>query len=121
MWMIDSTRIYVQDFNRTNNQIVAKLQPISSKTVYHIFGDESEIINLEGIVVGNNDRNYLKSIVHDGNLHSLTGYYSISYNDIIIHSVKDKLLKTICQTIRPDLGADAPVYSVSIELYRNEL
>lgn len=120
MWYIDDIRIYTQKYDGVDNQIVARLQPLNNLTVHHIFGKESEIITIDALVVGNTDLNALKSKVRDGNVHSITGNYNIFYNDIIIHSLKYSLLKIICQNIRPDLPENTPVYTVTMELYRNE-
>lgn len=120
MWYLDTTRIFVQKYDTTNNQIVARLQPLSGLSVHQIFGAESEVINLEGLVVGNADRETLKSKVRDGNTHTLTGAYNITVSGLIVKSMKDSLTNTICQTLRPDLPETAPVYTVSLELYRDE-
>lgn len=120
MWYLDSTRIFVQKFDTTNTQIVARLQPLSGLSVHQIFGAESEIINVDALVVGNVDRNTLKSKVRDGNTHVLTGAYNITISGLIVKSMKDTLTKAICQTLRPDLPENSPVYSVSLELYRDE-
>jgi hypothetical protein len=119
-WYLDSIRIFVQKFSRNNNQIVARLQPLNANTIHHIFGRESEIINVDGLVVGNNDYLTLKNMAMDGNLHTFTGNYGISFSDVIVKSVKGELQPIICQTIRPDLPETAPVYNVSLELYRDE-
>lgn len=120
MWYLDTTRIFVQKFDTSNTQIIARLQPLSGLSVHQVFGAESEVINLEGLVVGHTDRNALKAKVRDGNFHTLTGAYEITISGLLVKSMKDTLLKTICQTFRPDLPPSAPVYSVSLELYRDE-
>ncbi|MGQ9642796.1 MAG: hypothetical protein ACUVT3_02940 [Ignavibacterium sp.] len=120
MWYLDTTRIFVQKYETTNNQIVARLQPLSGLSVHQIFGAESEVINIECLVVGNTDRNTLKAKVRDGATHTLTGAFGINITGLIVKSMKDSLTNAICQTLRPDLPETAPVYSVSLELYRDE-
>lgn len=120
MWYLDLTRIFVQRFDTTNTQIVARLQPLQGLTIHHIFGAESEVISLECYVVGHVDRNAIKAKVRDGNTHTLTGAYGISISGLIVKSMKDSLTNFICQTLRPDLPENSPVYHVSLELYRNE-
>ena len=120
MWYLDTTRIFVQKFDTTNNQIVARLQPLQGLSIHHIFGAESEIINLEGYVVGHTDRNAIKAKVRDGSKHILTGAYNITISGLIVKSMKDSLTNFICQTLRPDLPENSPVYLVNLELYRDE-
>ena len=120
MWYLDSTRIFVQKFEKNNNQVVARLQPLQGLSIHHIFGAESEIINIDGLVVGNSDINTLKLKVRDGNKHNLTGAYGITMSGLIVKSMKDSLTNFTCQTLRPDLPTTAPVYNVSLELYRDE-
>jgi hypothetical protein len=120
MWYLDSTRIFVQKYDTTNAQVVTRLQPLSGLSIHQIFGAESETIEITALIVGSGDYSTLKSKVRDGNKHTLTGPYGINYSDIIVKSMKSTLTNSICQTIRPDLDPEAPVYSVNLELYRDE-
>ncbi len=120
MWYLDTTRIFVQKFETTNNQVIARLQPLTGMTIHHVFSSESEIVNVDCLVVGNDDRNNLKAKVRDGNKHTLYGAYNITISGLLVKSMKDNLSNIICQTLRPDLPEDAPVYTVNLELYRDE-
>jgi hypothetical protein len=119
-WVLDNVRIFVQDKNDTFLQTIARLQPLNSLTVHHIFGEESEVVGINAYIVGSGDRQTIIDMDRDGAVHVLSGPYGIYYDDMLVHSAKFKLTNSTCQTLRTDLPEDSPVYIVDLELYRDE-
>ncbi len=118
-WTFNSVRIFTQVFNDDDKQVISRLIPLNSKTVYHTFGYESTITKLKGIIVGNTDKNALKALVKTGVSYALVGPYDITGN-FYLNNLSIELLSSICQSLRLDLDSDSPVYSVELELYLDE-
>lgn len=117
MWTLNSIQIFTQDFNETNKNIIARIQPLSGGTVLHKFGYESTVYDLTGIVVGNTDKDALKALAMSNSTYDLvTPYTTIS--GVSVSNFKSKQrLGIICQTIRQDLATDSPIFDVSMEIY----
>lgn len=115
-WTLGGVRIFVQEHEESNSQILPRLQPLSGGTVIQIFGYESKIVKLNAIVVGDVDRNAIRAMPKTGSNYSLTfpGGGSMS---MLVKSVVFKQRPNICQTLRPDLAEDANMYDAAIELY----
>jgi hypothetical protein len=114
MWTLDNVRIITQDQEADNKQIIPRLQPINGGTHLQIFGYESEILRLSTTVVGSGDLFALKDMAKDGLYHTLISpLYSGEY---LVTSLKHKWVQSICQSLRPDLPEDSPVFTVDIEL-----
>lgn len=118
-WSINSIIMYVQDRGGQRDQIMAKLQPLNYKSVYQTFGYETVVTTLTGIVVGSTDMNAILDLVTTGLSYALSTPYG-SYGNFFVKSVKYKQTPSICQTMRPDLAEDSPVYSVDLELWKDE-
>lgn len=116
MWTFNGTRIITQDLDDNSKQIVARLNPIQAGTIYHVFGWDEPIVKVGGIVVGDTDRDALKALTQTGLTYVLSGPEGIM-GDYVLNSVTFKRLMCICQTMRPDLPEDSPVYNVDMELY----
>jgi hypothetical protein len=117
-WYLDSTRIFVQDWKLHEDQIIPRLQPLNGGTVKQIFGYESPITNINAIIVGSADADTLRAMTEDGATHTLvvpSGEYGADSYEV--KNIALARIMCICQTIRPDLPTDAPVYTVDIELY----
>jgi hypothetical protein len=119
-WVVDDVRIFVQDKSDNFKQIIARLQPLDNLTVHHIFGKESEVVKLNGYIVGSGDRQLILEMTRDGEYHILSGPYGIYYDDMLVNSAAFKLTPVTCQNLREDLPEDSPVYIVDLELYRDE-
>lgn len=115
-WTLNSIRLFVQDDSEDKKQIIVRLQPVSNTTVFHIFGYEKATRKLNAIIVGNTDKNALKALAETGSTYALVSPEG-SEGSYYVNSVSTKRLRSICQTLRPDLASDSPVYSVDIELY----
>lgn len=118
MWTLNGIRIFVQESNREGSQIIPRLQPLSGGTIIQIFGYETAIHNISAIVVGDADRDalmLLRTTATDYELVSPEG----SMGDYYVAKVGYARRPNICQTLRPDLAEDAPMYDFNIELYPN--
>jgi hypothetical protein len=114
-WDLGGTRIFVQEHEESNSQILPRLQPLSGGTVIQIFGYESKVVKIGALIVGTTDRNDLRAMAKDGNTHTLT-YWNGNTIDFYVKSVSFKQRPTVCQTIRPDLSETAPIFDVALEL-----
>ena len=115
-WSYAGHRIFVQEYTSGHKQIIPRLNPIGAGTILQIFGYDERILKVNAYVVGWDNMTALRLLTTSGISFDLVtpeeGTYPYYCND-----VQDKMVKTICQTIRPDLAEDSPVYLVDMELY----
>jgi hypothetical protein len=116
MWLLDSTRIFVQKLEGNINQIIPRLQPLSGGTVLQFFGYEDEVTKVGCLVVGEDDLADLKGMAIDYSYHTLSGPDSYT-QDFYVKSISSDRMMTVAQTIRTDLDCYAPVFKVELELY----
>lgn len=115
-WAIGGIRIYVSDSAEETGQILPRLQPLSGGTIIQVFGYESTVRNVVGLVVGEANKNSIRDIAQadvavdfetwEGDLH--TG---------IMRKFNAKRTPIVCQTIDTLQDETAPVYEVSFEFY----
>jgi len=115
-WTLNSVRIFVQESGEETSQIIARLQPLSGGTVKQIFGYESPVHTISAIVVGDTDRNALMTLPTTGNNYTLVSPEG-SMGTFLVKKATYKRIPNICQTLRPDLASDAPMYNFDFELY----
>lgn len=115
-WTLNNIRIFVQESKEDAGQIIPRLQPLSGATILQVFGYESDIRTLGAIVVGDTDKNALKGLRQTGSSYALVGPEG-SLGSFLVKNVSVNRVHCICQTLRPDLAEDAPVYEVEIQLY----
>jgi hypothetical protein len=114
-WTINSVRIYTQDFPETTKNIIARLQPVDAGTTLQHFGWENVTYKLSGIIVGTVDKNAILALAQSSSSYTLsTPYGSIT---VFVNNATASQIYSICQTMRPDLASDAPVYKLDLELY----
>lgn len=116
-WTLDSTRIFVDAKQDAIKQNIARLQPIEGGTIHQTFGYEFPIIKLGGIIVGETDKASLEAMLRTGNSYTLSGY-GTDYGNFYVSSASFTRIKTISQTLRPDLDCTSPLYIVDLDLYR---
>lgn len=116
VWSYAGVRIFVQEYQSGHKQIIPRLNPIGAGTILQIFGYDEGIRKVNAYVVGWGDMSILRSLTTSGVAFDLAtpdeGTFPYYCND-----VQDKMVKGICQTLRPDLPEDAPVYLADLELY----
>ena len=117
-WTFGGQRIFVQEYTINGSQIIPRLQPLTGGTIYQWFGYETKRVTLAGIVVGTVNKSALMGFYEDGISRTLVGPYSIN-KDCFVKDISVTLLPITCQTLRPDLDDDAPVYNVKLELYED--
>jgi hypothetical protein len=114
-WTLDGTRIYVQDIPETTKNIIARLQPVNAGTTLQHFGWENATYKLSGIIVGTVDKDALVALAQSSSSYTLsTPYGSLT---VYVNNATASQMYSICQTMRPDLDSDAPVYKLDLELY----
>jgi len=114
-WTLSGVRIFVDESKEDAGNIVPRLQPLSGGTVLQTFGYESDIRTVHALVVGTVDKDALKDTRKSGT-HALVSPEG-SLGSFTVKNVSVSRVHCICQTIRLDLAADAPVYEVEIQLY----
>ena len=115
-WTLNSIRIFAQENTGDGSQIVPRLQPLSGGTVLQFFGYEDEVRNINAYVVGDTDMNALKALRKTSTAYELISPMG-DLGDFYVKKVAYKQIHNICQTLRPDLAEDAPMYIVDLELY----
>lgn len=118
-WTLNGVRIFVTDFGNDYKNIISRLQPLGGGTIYHVFGYEFTVSKLSAYVVGDTDNASLKALTRTSTAYTLVSDQG-SYGTFLVNSISLKRINSICQTLRPDLPDDAPVYIADIELYMNE-
>lgn len=117
MWTLNSIRIFVQENTSDGSQIIPRLQPLDGPTILQFFGYESEVKAINAYVVGDTDKDALMALRKNGN----TAYTLVSpmgtLGTYYVHKAAYKQVPNICQTLRPDLAEDSPMYIFDIELY----
>lgn len=115
-WTYNNIRLFVQSFSLNDKNIIARLQPLSRGTVHQHFGNESPICNITAYVVGNTDDYDLRQLAKSNTSYELVTPWG-SGGDLFLNNIVSKLERSVCQTLRPDLDEDSPVYLVDMELY----
>jgi hypothetical protein len=118
MWTYNSIRIFVTKISDDNTQIIAKLQPLNSKTIYQVFGYELPVYSVGGVIVGDTDKASLVALINDGVSYNLTGPEG-SLGNYYLNKLSFDRIYTIAQTIRPDLDCTSPVYNFTMDLYKD--
>jgi hypothetical protein len=118
MWTFDGVRIFVQKYNGSNKQIIARLQPLSGDTINQIYGYEGNVEKISCIVVGDTDMNALRAKARTGNSYELVSYEG-TIGDFFVSDIQKDRIMCICQTLRQDLDSDAPVYNVEMTLFED--
>lgn len=124
-WYIDSNRIYVQEFQRQDKQIIARLQPIDYPTVMQYFGDESPVYQVTAKIAGDSKMTAIAALAKDGTVCALqtpiievanpVSYLTISG---YISSLSMNMEYSMAQTFDPSADCDANVYAINFEFYR---
>lgn len=119
MWTYNNIRIFVQEQSLDNSQIIARLQPIAGGTQLQIFGHESTILRLKGLIIGDTDKYSLQNTTKDGASHPLVTPAGAGGN-WYTRNLRITRTPAIYQTLRTDLDCTAPVYEFEIELQRED-
>ena len=117
-WSLDGIRVFVDKYTVANKQIIARLQPLAGGTVQQIFGYEGNIDKIGGTIVGNDDKNAIRALARSGNSYTLVSP-EVGLGDYFVSDVQLTRVQCICQTLRPDLDADSPVFTFEITLFRD--
>lgn len=115
-WELNNIRIFVQEHTGDGTQIIPRLQPLSGGTVLQFFGYESLVRNINAYVVGDTDRDALLALRKTATAYSLNSPMG-SLGNHYIKKCAFKQIRNVCQTLRPDLATDAPMYIFDLELF----
>src|SRR3990167_10398452 len=116
-WSYGDIRVFVQDMSTKDEQLIARLNPLAGDTIYYIFGWDELIVNVNAYIVGLTDISTLRAFARDGDSHLLASPLSASSGvPYFLKAINTKIVSARCQTIRPDLPEDSPVYLADLEL-----
>lgn len=116
VWSVGGVRVYTQDIQEDEDQIVARLNPLAGGTTLHFFGYDDKITKLSGIVVGRTNQGTLESFNTDATSRELMTPWG-SWGNFYIKHTTFKLIPSSCQTLDLTQAEDVPVWKVDIELY----
>lgn len=120
MWVLNNTRIYVQQHQENMERVIARLQPISSGTILHDFGYSKPIVKISAHVVGLTNKTALMGLITAGGTPpQLSGPYGSV--QVRVKSVNFNQVPTVCQSIDTTQATTAPVYIMEAELYRTTI
>jgi len=117
-WTFDNIRLFVQKLNDTDVQTIARLNPIGGGTTLHFFGWEDTITKVGCMIVGLDDRDAIRSRTRDESFYTFSGPWG-EWGDYAIKQAVFELANVTCQTLRPDLDENSPVFNLDLELYHD--
>jgi hypothetical protein len=116
-WTINGTRIYVLDHDESVKQDIARLQPLASGTIHHVFGFEDPIIKVSCKIVGTTNMNAVKSLTNLGTTVPFSG--DLGSRTVYVSNVGIKRSRNYWQTLDITQDCTAPVFDVELELYED--
>jgi len=119
MWKINNTRIYVTSYSETSKPVVAKLQPFGDKSIYHKFGRESKVYNLQGVIAGVSKKETLLALSYNTGYNVLTTPYT-TISGLVCMNIEVNQLPVVYQTFDSDAACTDPVYEFRLELAKDE-
>ena len=118
-WLLETTRVFPQESVKNFEQIIAELNPLAGGSTYHNFGYSEEKRSMNVYIVGLVDDAAIAAMTTTGAPVTLSGPYGAG--DYLLKSASSTQVPfVICQSIRPDLDEDAPVFVVDLELWLDE-
>lgn len=118
-WYYDTVRIFVPEYTDDSAQEIAALVPLRAGTVHQPFGWNDITTKVSVYVVGFTDKNSLEALRKTGLTYVFSGPWG-SLGSFFLKGVSLKPINTICQTLRPDLPIDTPVFTGTLELWKDE-
>lgn len=115
-WYFAGVRLFVQDRGLEWDSIVARLNPIGGGTEKQFFGYDERIEKIKALVVGTTDLQDLFDLTTSGEAYFLFDT-PVGDGNFALKHMSARQMKTVCQTIRPDLPTTTPVFEVDLELY----
>jgi hypothetical protein len=115
-WTLGGVRIYVQESQEETGQILPRLQPLSGGTIIQAFGYESTVRNIQGLVVGESNKNSIKAFAQDETPVNFVTWEGLTHTGIV-RKFNARRTNIVCQTIDITQDEETPVYDVSLEFY----
>lgn len=126
MWILFTTgdptpiRLYVQEIDNSAQNVIARLQPLYGYTIRQDFGRESPIIKVKAKVVGNTAKDAVYTKFVNKAICVLSGYTHYYHDNLVIKSYNEQADEASYQTIDTTQDCYTPVYTLSLELYKDE-
>lgn len=120
-WTIGSITIIPQSIDDGFEQVIARLQPLASGTIYHTFGYEYDIKKISAYIVGTPDKLALINYNRTGLTYTLLNDI-YSWGDYYVKGVQFKFEPVVFQTMIIDANHDCTdnVFTVDLTLWKNE-
>jgi hypothetical protein len=125
-WTLAGIRFVVEETKEEGSQIVPRLQPLSGGTVLQVFGYESDVINVGGLVVGDTDKAAMKALRTGGTAALVEirqdehgGSSTVNHGTFTVKNVSVQRVHCLSQSVVLDAShfCDDPVYKVEVQLY----
>lgn len=118
-WYYNNIRIFATDLDGEDPQVISKHNPLGGGTVIHVFGYGDKVLTLNCVVVGNDDMDSLRSLAKTGSNYVLSSWERNEGN-FLLSNIRYTRRPIWKQTLRPDLPATSPVYTVTLSLEKIE-
>jgi len=118
-WYFDTIRIFPQEFTDEGSQEIAALNPLGGGTLHQIFGWSDLTKKLTAYIVGYTDKDAIEARRKTALTYVISGPWG-DLGDYYLKNTSIKATNITCQTLRPDLPEDSPVFMASLELWLDE-
>ncbi len=118
MWLINSVRLYVQQLEDGEGEIIPRLQPLNNRTQLQFFGREAPVIKVQAKVVGSGNLESIRTLSRNQTECTLAGY-DFSYANLYIKGFNYQIDPAALQTIDTTQDCETPVYTLTMELYQD--
>jgi hypothetical protein len=118
MWLLNTTRLYVQQLGNSEGEIIPRLQPLNNRTQLQFFGRESPVIKVEAKVVGTTNLESIRTLKRNQTVCTLSGY-DFYYGTVYVRGFEYQIDPATLQTIDTTQDCETPVYTLTLELYQD--
>lgn len=120
-WTLNSVRIYVQGFSSDEEALVARLNPRAGGTILHWFGSSDEILQIQGFVLTDTDKDSLKALKDTNDVYELVSPEGSLGNWLVKKVSAVREMSNHHRFFdRPSEALDEPLYRVTLELYEDD-
>lgn len=115
IWKLNGADIYVDEWQKTSEPVIAELQPIdAAESVFHYIMTPSKSININGTVVGSSHLNTI--LAGEGTNVTLVTDLQPGGISVLLTNVSAERQNIYAQRVDDSQPEDAPVYRVSCAL-----
>lgn len=119
-WALDTTRIYVTEYQEVDKGIIARQHPLAGGTVHQYWGWEEPVLSVRAYVVGLTDKAAIRNMVRDSLTHYLYAPSGFETITCWVNQATFEALPAGKQSFAIGKECTDQVYVVNLELYREE-